>query len=110
MKGKAIIILCCVLAYMVGWMAVPQIMQPIEKSCCTKATEKAGEHHCPKESKENRKCTDCGISYPICYVMIMPATGPEGITVVVSSRSYPEYYSTYLYRFHSDTWKPPNEV
>ena len=110
MKGKAVIVLCCVLAYMAGWMAVPRMMEPVRKDCCAKAMGKKGAHHCPKDDKGDKGCMDCGVSCPMCYTMLMPATSLEEAAVMVARRSYPDVHAAYRFRFHPVAWKPPDGV
>ena len=110
MKGKAIIMMICLLAYLAGWTAVPRMMQaPVEGKvgCCAK-TDGTAAHKCPKDGKGEKGCADCCINCPLCYTMILPVLRQDAQQVEIFSRVYGELPVAYHYQYYADVWRPPN--
>jgi hypothetical protein len=114
-KGKALILMVCLLAYLAGWTAVPRLVQAAaHQDCCAKMAL-AGAHGCPKEGKGEKGCAEKGcagecLSCPMCYTMIIPVKNPEEPLVLVVKFEYADWQSADLCGYRSDAWKPPNQA
>jgi hypothetical protein len=109
-KGKATIMIVCLLAYLAGWTSVPRMMQaPVQAKadCCAKMDKTAG-HKCPKDGKGEKGCADCCISCPLCYTMILPVTGQDEQLSKAITPVYGDLPVAYLYQYYADVWRPPN--
>jgi len=109
-KGKAIIMMVCLLAYLAGWTAVPRMMQaPAQATvdCCAKK-DKTAAHKCPKDGKEQKGCTDCCMNCPLCYTMILSVFSREGQLSTIVTPLYGDLPVAYLYGYYADVWRPPN--
>jgi len=62
---------------------------------------------CPKTAKECDPTSDCCLSCPMCYVMLLPVSIGHSDPVSVSLE-YPAWTPSYAYQYSVSPWKPPN--
>jgi hypothetical protein len=121
-KGKALIMMGCLLAYLVGWTAMPRLVQvSAHRDCCAKMAPAGAHgcpkegHGCPKEGKGEKGCAEKGcagecMSCPLCYTMIIPVRNSEEPVVMVVKSEYADWQSADICGYRSDAWKPPNQA
>jgi hypothetical protein len=118
LKFKAFILLVAVLAYVGEWLAMPASMDmsgaamgmassASPKMCCEKEGDR---HQCPKPEKKGNGATDCCLSCPMCYTMILPSAQEHTQFFVTVKKLYPSFQSEHVYGYPTDAWKPPNRA
>ncbi len=109
-KGRAMIMMVCVLAYMAGWAALPRMMQSSGQTTigCSAKMDKTPGHKCPTDGKCENGCPDCCVSCPLCYTMILPAFFPNDRPAVVEAPLYGKLTVAFFAPYAADVWRPPN--
>jgi len=100
----------CTLFYLVEYAATPRLMADIASRMEAMAHSGCGEcakGKCPKSSKECNPTSDCCLSCPMCFVMLLPTPIKHSDPVTVSLE-YPVWTSSYAYQYCVSCWKPPN--
>ena len=112
LQYRALILSFVFLLYGIEFFATPRIMmescmapqtatsQPTH-SCCQKQDK------CPKPSKGCNTPNDCCLNCPLCYVTVL-STPADKVITQHASREYNLWVSSYVYLYHTSTWKPPN--
>jgi hypothetical protein len=110
-KGRAIIMVIGMLAYLAGWMAMPQMMQVRTQpavDCCAKKMDRPTNPAAPKEGKGEKAGADCCTSCPLCYMMIISVFNRPVPPLTIAASSYGAFTMAYHYQYDADVWRPPS--
>lgn len=102
LKYKAFILILCALFYLGELVTAPlSMVTSTPKVCCEKM---------PKPFKPCHQASDCCAGCAMCAFVILPVVDEGAWIAPVFKVDYPAFTPSYVYLYHSSSWKPPGRA